>query len=106
MVVSAGRAGRRIAIAFAFCVVCLLHGGAAMAASSAVVVMYHRFGESAYPTTNVTIEQFRSHLEEIRSGKYVIKPLPEIARELRINYRQGNFIGKITPFKDNTKGEP
>ena len=30
----------------------------------------------------------------------------KIARELRINYRQGNFIGKITPFKDNTKGEP
>ena len=29
-----------------------------------------------------------------------------IARELRINYRQGNFIGKIAPLKENTKGEP
>ena len=26
--------------------------------NSAVVMMYHRFGESGYPSTNVTVEQF------------------------------------------------
>ena len=34
---------------------------ALLAADSAVVVMYHRFGESAYPSTNIKLEQFEGH---------------------------------------------
>ena len=55
----------------------------AAGAESAVIMMYHRFGESAYPTTSVTVEQFEAHLAEIRSGKYVVKPLLDIVTALR-----------------------
>ena len=52
------------------------------AADSAVVIMYHRFGEAAYPSTNVTIEQFESHIRELKSGPYAVLPLPEIVARL------------------------
>jgi peptidoglycan/xylan/chitin deacetylase (PgdA/CDA1 family) len=68
--------------------------GAAVAADSAVVMMYHRFGESAHPSTNVTVEQFDSHIAEIRSGKFVVRPLPEIVAAIR--------AGRAVP--DNTIG--
>jgi len=54
-----------------------------MAADSAVVVMYHRFGESAHPSTNIRIEQFEAHLEELAKPKYTVLPLPEIVAKLR-----------------------
>jgi peptidoglycan/xylan/chitin deacetylase (PgdA/CDA1 family) len=55
---------------------------AAHAADSAVVLMYHRFGESAYPSTNVTIEQFEAHLAELKNGGYNVLPLKEIVEAL------------------------
>ena len=54
-----------------------------MAADSAVVVMYHRFGESAHPSTNIRIEQFEAHLGELAKPKYTVLPLPEIVAKLR-----------------------
>ncbi|MGB0630352.1 MAG: polysaccharide deacetylase family protein [Alphaproteobacteria bacterium] len=54
-----------------------------MAADSAVVVMYHRFGESAHPSTNIRIEQFEAHLEELAQKKYTVLPLPEIVAKLQ-----------------------
>ncbi len=53
------------------------------AAEGAVVVMYHRFGDDRYPTTNIRLQQFEAHLSELKSGKYAILPLPEIIRRLR-----------------------
>ena len=53
------------------------------AAESAVVFMYHRFGESAYPSTNVSIAQFEAHIAELKNGNYAVRPLPEIIRALR-----------------------
>ena len=53
------------------------------AADSAVVIMYHRFGETTYPSTNVTIEQFESHIKELKRGPYSVLPLPEIVARLR-----------------------
>ena len=50
----------------------------ANAGSNAVVIMYHRFGETKYPSTNVTLEQFEAHLDELKSGKYTVMPLAEI----------------------------
>ena len=43
---------------------------AAVAAGSAVVLMYHRFGEDAYPSTSITIKQFEAHIEELSKEKY------------------------------------
>jgi len=50
---------------------------------SAVVIMYHRFGDARYPSTNVRIEQFEAHLAEIRDGGYTVRPLAEIVAALR-----------------------
>ena len=45
--------------------------------------MYHRFGESALPSTNIKIDQFESHLEELAAGKHVVRPLEEILADLK-----------------------
>ena len=55
----------------------------AFAADSAVVFMYHRFGESDYPSTNITIAQFEAHLEELTKGGYKVLPVPDILAALR-----------------------
>lgn len=79
----------RIPVAVAVCVlmwlpVALLTSAAATAAEqSAVVVMYHRFGDPRFPSTNVTLEQVDAHIEELRSGSYSVLPVPEILRRLR-----------------------
>ena len=41
--------------------------------NSAVVFMYHKFGVSKYPSTNITIEQFNKHLEEFSKTKYFLR---------------------------------
>ena len=37
---------------------------------SATVLMYHRFGESRYPSTNISLEQFDAHIAHLSSGAY------------------------------------
>ena len=54
-----------------------------MAADAAVIVMYHRFGESVHPSTNIRIKQFEAHLEELAKPKYTVLPLPEIIAKLK-----------------------
>ncbi|RZO37555.1 MAG: chitin deacetylase [Rhodospirillaceae bacterium] len=54
-----------------------------MASDSAVVLMYHRFGETAHPSTNIKIKQFEAHLEELSREKYTVLPLPKIVAKLR-----------------------
>lgn len=51
-------------------------------ATKAVVIMYHRFGEGDFPSTNVTMDQFRAHIEELRTGGYNVISLPEIIAAL------------------------
>ena len=62
--------------------------------NSAVMIMYHRFGETKYPSTNVTLEQFEAHLKELKDGSYTVLPLPDIIAALR----RGN------PLPDRTVG--
>lgn len=50
----------------------------AQAADHASVVMYHRFGEVGLPSTNTTLEQFETHLNELASGPYQVLPLIDI----------------------------
>ena len=57
--------------------------GQSLAADSAVIFMYHRFGEDRYPSTNVRLEQFDAHLQEIERGQYNVMPLPEIVAAFR-----------------------
>lgn len=51
--------------------------------SAATILIYHRFGEPAYPATSVTMEQFKAHLAELTSGKYTVLPLPEVIDAIR-----------------------
>ncbi len=51
--------------------------------SAASVVMYHRFGEAGYPSTNITLEQFEAHLLELTEGGYTVLGLMEIISKLR-----------------------
>lgn len=53
------------------------------AADSSVIFMYHRFGEREHPTTNISIEQFESHIKELQSGAYAVLPVTEIIETLR-----------------------
>ncbi|MBO6518749.1 MAG: polysaccharide deacetylase family protein [Rhodospirillales bacterium] len=50
--------------------------------TKAVVIMYHRFGETDFPSTNVTMEQFRAHVAELRTGGYNVASLPKIIAAL------------------------
>ncbi len=61
--------------------VLLLVAGEALA-GSAVAFMYHRFGDDRYPSTNIRMDQFEAHLREIRTGNYVVLPLPRIVEAL------------------------
>jgi peptidoglycan/xylan/chitin deacetylase (PgdA/CDA1 family) len=53
------------------------------AGESAVVLMYHRFGDDRYPTTNIKIKQFEAHIAELGRGTYMVLPVPEILRRQR-----------------------
>jgi peptidoglycan/xylan/chitin deacetylase (PgdA/CDA1 family) len=55
----------------------------AHAADSAVVVMYHRFGESDFPSTNIRLDQFEAHIRELTNGPFTVLAVPEILRKLR-----------------------
>lgn len=62
--------------------ICGLAGGIARAADSAVVLMYHRFGDARFPATNIRIEQFRGHLEYLRANAYTVIPLERLISSL------------------------
>ena len=51
--------------------------------TQAVVIMYHRFGEQDFPSTNVTMDQFREHVAELKNGGYNVESLPKIVAALR-----------------------
>ncbi len=76
---------------------CLFYAAAILwpgAGEAAVVIMYHRFGESTHPSTNITIEQFEAHIRELVSGPYTVVSLSRIAQAAR----------EGTPMPDRTIG--
>lgn len=50
----------------------------ATAADSAVVLMYHRFGEDRYPSTSIRIEQLEAQLEHLQVRGYSVVPLADV----------------------------
>jgi len=72
--------------AHAFAALTLLAATAAVparAADSAVILMYHRFGEDQFPSTNVRLEQFEAHIVALTGGPYTVLPVAEIVESLR-----------------------
>lgn len=45
---------------------------------SAVILSYQRIGEDHSPDTNIRLEQFQSHIQELTDGDYNVLPLPKI----------------------------
>lgn len=60
-----------------------LPGVARAEVTSAVVIMYHRFGEEQLPSTNIRIDQFEAHIAELTSGRYNVLPLEDVAQALK-----------------------
>ena len=56
--------------------------------SSAVVLMYHRFGDARYPSTNITLEQFEQHLKYLQDNNFTVWPLSKIL----------NYIAEVKNF--------
>lgn len=54
----------------------------AMAEDSAVVLMYHRFGEDRYPETNIKVEQFKAQLELLKNEGFSVIPLADLLKAL------------------------
>lgn len=50
---------------------------------SAVVFTYHRFGESKYRSTNITIEQFQYQIDYLEKNNYNVWPLSKIINHLQ-----------------------
>lgn len=62
--------------------------------SGAVILTYHRFGEDAYPSTNIEMDQLKDHIEALKDPAYTVMPLPEIVATLQAG----------TPLPDRTVG--
>ncbi len=54
-----------------------------VATPQGVVLMYHRVGDSEHPSTNVTVEQFRAHLDYLAEQDFNILPLERVVDALR-----------------------
>jgi peptidoglycan/xylan/chitin deacetylase (PgdA/CDA1 family) len=55
----------------------------ARAAEWATVFIYHRFGEGAFPSTNIRLDQFEAHLAELAQGGYAVLPVADIIARIR-----------------------
>jgi len=53
--------------------------------NSAVILAYHRVGEDNQPDTNIKIEQFKSHLDEILSEGYKVLAVKDILAAIKEN---------------------
>ena len=49
-----------------------------LASNSAVVFIYHRFGEAEFASTNTSLEQFDAHLNYLEEAQFTIWPLKRI----------------------------
>jgi peptidoglycan/xylan/chitin deacetylase (PgdA/CDA1 family) len=56
---------------------------AADRAGAAVIFAYQHFGDDPDPSSMIAVEQFESHLRELRRGGYAVLPVPEIVAALR-----------------------
>ncbi len=70
--------------ALTFCLT--LPGQAATAnQTSAVALMYHHFGDSRYPSTNIQLEQFEQHLQFLEQQGFHVLPLNTVLKALQQN---------------------
>ena len=51
--------------------------------SGVTVLIYHRFGEDKYPSTNITVDRFREQLEFLRNNNYQVVSLEQLVDSLK-----------------------
>jgi len=51
--------------------------------NNAVVFVYHRFGESKYPSTNIKLEQFQEQLDYLDANNYNVEKLSTIIKHIK-----------------------
>ena len=56
--------------------------GAAQAPTGATVLIYHHFGDDRYPTTNVSLDNFRQQMAYLLAHNYRVIPLAQLVRAL------------------------
>lgn len=61
----------------------LLLSSAASAADHAVILQYHHFGSNTPPSTSVTMEQFRKHVDYLSENAFTVWPLDRIIAHLK-----------------------
>ena len=61
----------------------LCAGTVAAQDKSAVILIYHRFGEDSLPSTNIKLDQFDAHIAELTNGGYTVLPLSEVVRRIQ-----------------------
>lgn len=66
-----------------FMLAALFYTPGAWSAEHATVFVYHRFGDSRYPSTNIDADVFESQLEYLKQHQYQVLPISEIVRRLQ-----------------------
>lgn len=56
---------------------------AATADKSAVILLYHRFGENTLPSTNIRLDQFDAQIELLTSGAYNVMTLSDVVQHIK-----------------------
>lgn len=51
--------------------------------ANAHIFVYHRFGDSRYPTTNTTVEELRNNFEYFKNNGYEVIPLEKLINALK-----------------------
>jgi len=68
-----------------FCSAFLLSKSVAAEDNSAVVLIYHRFGEEKYPSTNIRISQLESQIAQLTAGGYHFMAMSTAVKTLKKN---------------------
>ena len=68
----------------------------AIAQDSVSIIMYHRFGESNYPSTSIQLDKFKEHLEELKNPKYKVMHLSTIIEDIKAGRELPEFTVAIT----------
>ena len=64
--------------------------------NQAVILMYHHFGVSKHPSTNIRLEQFEAHLNHLSNAGYQIWPLTKVSEYIRKNQPFPARVAAIT----------
>lgn len=74
-----------IARFFTACILAASTAVSALADQSAAILLYHRFGEDDYPSTNIRLEQFDAQIKMMQESGYHFMKLGDLVAHLKAN---------------------